>query len=126
MLRDEGSMRALLTDAGCERLEGLARLRGTAEAHDQVQRVSCKKLWYSRTPNFRFSVVAVDCGIKHNIIRRLNQKGCNVTIVPYDTTAESLMALRPGVLRYFRACSLTTLLAGEKSLSPAAGMPPPG
>jgi carbamoyl-phosphate synthase small subunit len=37
----------------------------------------------------------VDCGIKHNIIRRLNQKGCNVTIVPYDTPAETLMALRP-------------------------------
>ncbi len=95
MLRDEGSMRALLTDASCDRLEGLNRLRGTAEVHDQVARVSCKKLWYSRTPNFRYSVVAVDCGIKHNIIRRLNQKGCNVTIVPHDTPAETLMALRP-------------------------------
>jgi carbamoyl-phosphate synthase small subunit len=95
MLRDEGSMRALLTDANCDRLEGIIRLRDTAEVHDQVPRVSCKKVWYSRTPNFRYSVVAVDCGIKHNIIRRLNQKGCNVTIVPYDTPAETLMALRP-------------------------------
>ena len=29
-----------------------------------------------------FDVVAVDCGIKHNIIRKLNEKGCNVTVVP--------------------------------------------
>ena len=95
MLRDEGSMRALLTDEGCGLREGLERLRNTPQARDLVEQVSCKKRWYSRTPNFRYSVVAVDCGIKHSIIRRLNAKGCNVTIVPYDTPPEALMALRP-------------------------------
>ena len=95
MIRDEGSMRVLLTNAACGDQEGLERLVNTAQLSDQVSRVSCKKPWYSRTPNFRYSVVAVDCGIKHNIIRRLNQKGCNVTVVPYDTPADTLMALRP-------------------------------
>lgn len=95
MIRDEGSMRAILTGAGVSTAQGLQKLRETPELHDQVARVSCKKLWYSRTPNFRFSVAAVDCGIKHNIVRRLNQKGCNVTVVPYDTTPEALAALRP-------------------------------
>ena len=37
----------------------------------------------------------IDCGIKHNIIRKLNEKGCNVTVVPYDITAEEVMAFRP-------------------------------
>ena len=95
MIRDEGSMRALLTNADCTTEEGLKRLAATPAVHDQVPRVSCKKLWYSRTPNYLYNVVAVDCGIKHNIIRRLNAKGCNVTIVPYDTPADTLMALRP-------------------------------
>lgn len=95
MIRDEGSMRVLLTNAACGDQEGLERLGNTAQLLDQVSRVSCKKPWYSRTPNFRYSVVAVDCGIKHNIIRRLNQKGCNVTVVPYDTPADTLMTLRP-------------------------------
>lgn len=95
MLRDERNMRALLTDTGCDLQEGLERISGTAQARDQVKLVSCKKKWYSRTPNYRYSVVAVDCGIKHNVIRRLNEKGCNVTIVPYDTPMETLMALRP-------------------------------
>jgi carbamoyl-phosphate synthase small chain len=57
--------------------------------------VSCRKRWFSRTANHRFDVVAVDCGIKHNIIRKLNEKGCNVTVVPYDITAEEVMAFRP-------------------------------
>ena len=62
---------------------------------DRVERVSCRKRWFSRTANHRFDVVAVDCGIKHNIIRKLNEKGCNVTVVPYDITAEEVMAFRP-------------------------------
>ncbi len=95
MIRDEGSMRALLTGVHTSLEEGLRLLEETPVMHDQVQRVSCKKLWYSRTQNFRYSVAAVDCGIKHNIIRRLNQKGCNVTVVPYDTKPEALAALRP-------------------------------
>ena len=40
-------------------------------------------------------MVAVDCGIKHNIIRQLNRVGCNVTIVPYDSTVEEIMAFHP-------------------------------
>jgi carbamoyl-phosphate synthase small subunit len=56
--------------------------------HDAVARVSCRKCWYSRTPNHKYTVVAVDCGIKHNIIRSLNARRCNVTVVPYDTPAE--------------------------------------
>ena len=39
--------------------------------------------------------VAIDCGIKYNIIRKLNEKGCNVTVVPYDATVEEILAFRP-------------------------------
>lgn len=99
MIRREGSMRALLTDAKTDAAKALARLAQTPVVRDQVSRVSCKKLWYSRTANYRYNVVAVDCGIKHNIVRRLNAKCCNVTVVPYDTTAQAVLALRPdGVL----------------------------
>ena len=39
--------------------------------------------------------MAVDCGIKHNIIRNLNQRNCDVTIVPWNTTAENVEQLHP-------------------------------
>ena len=57
---------------------------------DMVSRVSCKKRWMSRVPNHKYDVVAVDCGIKYNIIRSLNRVGCNVTVVPYNTAAEEI------------------------------------
>ncbi len=95
IIRDEGSQRALLTDARRPLEEALAALKADKPRTDAVARVSCKKKWYSRTANPLYTVVAIDCGIKQNIIRHLNQSGCNVTVVPYDTKPEEILALRP-------------------------------
>ena len=43
----------------------------------------------------RFHVVAYDFGIKHNILRRLRQVGCHLTVVPAATSAEDVLALKP-------------------------------
>ncbi len=40
-------------------------------------------------------VVAIDFGIKKNILRCLSEAGCRVTIVPADSTAEHVLALQP-------------------------------
>jgi carbamoyl-phosphate synthase small subunit len=42
-----------------------------------------------------FHVVAYDYGIKRNILRRLVQVGCRVTVVPSLTSAEDVLALNP-------------------------------
>jgi len=94
-IRDRGSRKVLVCDAALPVDEALAMLGGTALPHDQVPRVSCKKRWYSRTSNHEFNVVAVDCGIKLNIIRSLNRRRCNVTVVPYDTPAEVIREMKP-------------------------------
>ena len=41
-------------------------------------------------------MVAYDFGIKENILRHLSSHGANVTVVPADTTAEEVLALKPG------------------------------
>jgi carbamoyl-phosphate synthase small subunit len=43
----------------------------------------------------RFHVVAYDFGIKHNILRRLVQVGCRLTVVPAGTVGEDVLALKP-------------------------------
>jgi carbamoyl-phosphate synthase small subunit len=40
-------------------------------------------------------VVAIDYGVKQNILRSLAERGARVTVVPHDTTAEAVLALRP-------------------------------
>lgn len=43
----------------------------------------------------RFHVVAFDFGVKHNILRMLASRGCKVTVVPAQTSAEQVLALQP-------------------------------
>jgi carbamoyl-phosphate synthase small subunit len=40
-------------------------------------------------------VVAYDFGIKHNILRMLTREGCRVTVVPAETSADDVLALKP-------------------------------
>jgi len=54
-------------------------------------------------------IVALDCGIKHNILRHLAEHGCRVTHVPATATAADIRALRPD-----------GLLAGNGPGDPAA------
>jgi carbamoyl-phosphate synthase small subunit len=43
----------------------------------------------------RFHVVAYDFGIKQNILRKLRGEGCKVTVVPAETNAEDVLAMKP-------------------------------
>ena len=43
----------------------------------------------------RFSVVAYDYGVKHNILRLLADRGCDVHVVPATTPAADVLARRP-------------------------------
>ena len=95
IIRSEGSQKVIICDADMPYDEAYKMLQDYVIPIDMVSRVSCKSRWYSRTPNHKFDVVAIDCGIKLNIVRKLNEKGCNVTVVPFDTTAEEIMKLRP-------------------------------
>jgi len=42
-----------------------------------------------------FFVVAYDFGVKRNILRKLRQAGCKVRVVPADTSAEDVLAMKP-------------------------------
>ena len=45
--------------------------------------------------NAKFRVAAVDCGIKLNIVRSLNARGADVTVFPYNVTAEEIEKFAP-------------------------------
>ena len=94
-IRDLGSRRVIITSIDTPKEEALEKIKNTPVPHDQVSRVSSKKRWYSRTANPKFNVVAIDCGIKLNIVRSLNKLGCNVTVVPFDTSPEKIEFMKP-------------------------------
>jgi carbamoyl-phosphate synthase small subunit len=59
-----------------------------------VEPCSPSEVWPPAAPP-RFHVVAYDFGIKQNILRRLVQVGCRVTVVPALTSAQDVLALKP-------------------------------
>ena len=50
---------------------------------------------YGRRLDERFHVVAYDFGVKRNILRLLASRGCRITVVPAETSAEEALALKP-------------------------------
>ncbi|MEX2128975.1 MAG: glutamine-hydrolyzing carbamoyl-phosphate synthase small subunit [Xanthobacteraceae bacterium] len=50
---------------------------------------------YGRATDTKYNVVAIDYGIKRNILRLLAANGCKVTVVPATTGADDILALKP-------------------------------
>ena len=94
-IRDHGSRKALITSADTPLEKGLAILAESSIPTDAVSKVSCKKTWVSRAENEKYHVVAIDCGMKLNIVRSLNRRGCRVTAVPWNTTPDEIESLAP-------------------------------
>ncbi len=109
-LRSYGAMRAVLStvDTDAESLVRKAKASPKMVGLDLASRVSVAAPyeWVERSgplsspptgpvPPAQYHVVAYDYGIKHNILRRLADHGCRVTVVPAKTSAEDVLALKP-------------------------------
>jgi carbamoyl-phosphate synthase small subunit len=73
----------------------LAKVVSCTQRYDWSQGVWALDGGYREAPVAKFHVVACDYGIKHNILRLLADRGCKVTVVPAQTTARDVLALRP-------------------------------
>lgn len=111
-IRDFGAQEGIIStiDTNPESLINKAKASPGMIGKDLVKNVTCERssafsvqrseLGVSelRTPN-SFHVVVYDCGVKHNIIRKLSNSGCNVTVVPANTKADEVLAMKPdGIL----------------------------
>ena len=94
-IRDFGSRKALLTDVSTSLEEGLKKLQETVLPRDAVSRVSRKEIEQVGEKSTQYHVVAIDCGMKENIVRSLLKRDCRMTIVPWNTTKETIDSLKP-------------------------------
>lgn len=93
ILRQHGTMKGILT-TGNERIEELQeRLGATPLLRDQVARTSTKGVFSS--PGDKERIVLIDYGAKSGILRELTKRGCDVVVVPQDTTADEIRKLKP-------------------------------
>lgn len=73
----------------------LAREVTTASGYEWVEPTWQLGVEAPQRPEIRFHVVALDFGVKRNILRILVDLGCRVTVVPAQTGFDAVMALKP-------------------------------
>ena len=95
IIRDNGTMKAMICEESKPLEQCLNELKEYQEVENMVEKVSCKKIWYSRTANPTHTLVIVDLGVKTTLVKRLNEYGFNVIVVPYNTTLEQIKKLKP-------------------------------
>lgn len=109
-LRDHGAKKAIIStvDSDHASLVEKAKASPSIEGADLVQEVTCEKPYsfHETLPKgfewgnagerkTRYKVVAIDCGIKKNILRKFVQHGLDVDIVPATTSAADILAKNP-------------------------------
>ena len=95
IIREEGTIPALITDINKPDEECLKILREAKLSRDQVSRVSPKKMSIHPAEKEIYRVAAIDCGMKENIVRSLNARGVTVIRLPFDTGAAGIEELKP-------------------------------
>lgn len=108
-LREKGAMRGVISSVDLDPASLVAKAKASPSmvGLDLASRVSTAFRYPWSEPSkpllapsrserpARFHVVAFDYGIKHNILRRLVDEGCRVTVVPAATTAEEVLNFKP-------------------------------
>jgi carbamoyl-phosphate synthase small subunit len=97
-IRDKGAMRAAISTTDLDPASLVARVRASERIseHNFVPDVSPEAPRVEPAAGERrFSVVAYDCGEKAGILQGMTSRGCEVTVVPWDTPAEDVLALNP-------------------------------
>jgi carbamoyl-phosphate synthase small subunit len=114
-IRIAGAMRGIIsteTDDCAILYEKIKEYPGLV-GRDLVRSVSCSKpySWKNNIPclltqqedslvaSEQLRIAVLDCGVKYNILRQLEKIGCDVVVLPAETSAETFFSYRPdGVL----------------------------
>ena len=113
VIREKGALAGCIlagpeaaTEAGLNQALAQARDFAGLQGMDLAKEVSGETRSWTQTPwdlatgygtatQTKFRVVAYDFGVKRNILRILAGKGCELTVVPAQTTPEEVLAMKP-------------------------------
>ena len=88
LIRENGAMNACITDDPAS--VDLDALKAY-EIKDALAAVASGKKGYFEAEENKYSVAMLDCGATANAIEKLTEKGCNVTVFPYNTKAADIL-----------------------------------
>ncbi|RQP12514.1 MAG: carbamoyl-phosphate synthase small subunit [Chryseobacterium sp.] len=93
VLRSAGVTKGKIVNADADETAVIQELTSAPTPTDQVGKVSTKSSYAS--PGRGMKVVLVDFGSKNGILRELNERHCDVIVVPQNVTAEDILMINP-------------------------------
>ena len=98
IIREEGAMNAIISSEILDpkilkkQLLKLPSMQGL----NLAKRVTCTKNYqYSKSKDSLFKIIAIDFGIKNNILRLLKNRGCDITVVPSTIKSHEIKQMNP-------------------------------
>ncbi|MBC7755863.1 MAG: glutamine-hydrolyzing carbamoyl-phosphate synthase small subunit [Bdellovibrio sp.] len=109
ILREKGAQAGCIMtgEVDVAKAQSLAQAFPGLAGMDLAKEVSCKQAYeftesewvlgkgYAAAPTSKFHVVAFDYGVKCNILRMLVSRGCKVTVLPAQASAEEALKYKP-------------------------------
>lgn len=97
-IRDKGAMRAIISTVDFDEASLLEKVNASPEMkhRELASAVTIEKSYeYPAAGDENFHVVAYDFGVKTNSLREFAKYGCRLTVVPAETSADEVLALKP-------------------------------
>ena len=109
ILREKGAQAGCIMTGEVDvvKAQSLAQAFPGLAGMDLAKVVSCKTAYeftdgewalgkgYTKAPDSKYHVVAFDYGVKRNILRMLVSRGCKVTVLPAQASAEEALSYKP-------------------------------
>lgn len=100
-IRDKGVMKGLITiDSDKERASRILDMAENYDEKDFVSEVSTKTPYVylnqqEKNIKRKFNVVLIDLGVKRNILRILDSRDCKITVLPWNSSKETILSSNP-------------------------------
>lgn len=97
-IRSEGAMRAIISSIDLDEESLLEKVKSTPEMKNRelASAVTINETYeFPAEGEEKFHVVCFDFGVKTNSLREFAKSGCRLTVVPAETSAEEILALKP-------------------------------
>lgn len=97
-IRDKGAMRACISSINLDEASLIEKAKNATPMKNRelASVVTTDEVYeHPATGAERFHIVCYDFGVKTNSLREFAALGCRITVVPADTSAEKILALKP-------------------------------
>ena len=97
IIRNEGAMNAIISTEDTNKQSLLKKVKQAPNMSglDLAKVVTCKRKYTLGNKNSKFQIVAIDYGIKKNILNLLENSGCRITVVSANTSSKNILDLNP-------------------------------